>query len=473
MNDSPGRATPGSSPSEGEGSGAPGPTAGASGGRPAQPQDARPQDSQPQQPGQAPGQQPAGPRWSAEQPPPGQWTQPGAGATPQPPQQPQAPQEQPAQPQPGTGWGTYGGRQDGGQGYGQYGYGQYGYGPATGGPGGWGAGGWGQPPAAKPGVIPLRPLGLGEILDGAVATTRTHWRSVLSITLVVATFVQLVTVLAQKYAFSRFAFTTTGEPTPESAQELVDSLGSTVAVGLGSGFVQFVGGLLVTAMLTMIFSKAVLGQPSTVAGAWRDARGQLLRLAGLTLLLAFGAAALVVVLILPGIIAQSWGLGLLGGFAAIALVVWLWIKFVLASPALMLERSGVFKSLARSSKLVQGAWWRILGITLLTGLLTVIVSGIITLPTTFLGLMVEGVSKGGLGAAGYEPSWAYLIIMAVGSIVALTITMPITAGVTVLLYIDQRIRREALDLELARAAGVENYGTTYDTPHGTTPGSAG
>jgi len=28
----------------------------------------------------------------------------------------------------------------------------------------------------------------------------------------------------------------------------------------------------------------------------------------------------------------------------------------------------------------------------------------------------------------------------------------------VLLYIDQRIRREALDLELARAAGVTGYG---------------
>lgn len=34
------------------------------------------------------------------------------------------------------------------------------------------------------------------------------------------------------------------------------------------------------------------------------------------------------------------------------------------------------------------------------------------------------------------------------------ITFPITAGVTVLLYIDQRIRREALDLELSRAAGA-------------------
>ena len=43
--------------------------------------------------------------------------------------------------------------------------------------------------------------------------------------------------------------------------------------------------------------------------------------------------------------------------------------------------------------------------------------------------------------------------------IASAITYPIAAGVSVLLYIDQRIRREALDLELARAAGVPGYET--------------
>jgi hypothetical protein len=44
------------------------------------------------------------------------------------------------------------------------------------------------------------------------------------------------------------------------------------------------------------------------------------------------------------------------------------------------------------------------------------------------------------------------------------ITFPITAGVTVLLYIDQRIRREALDLDLARAAGVPGYAAPAPGP---------
>jgi hypothetical protein len=43
-----------------------------------------------------------------------------------------------------------------------------------------------------------------------------------------------------------------------------------------------------------------------------------------------------------------------------------------------------------------------------------------------------------------------LTISAIGTI--LTVTAPFTAGVTALLYFDQRMRREALDLELAQTA---------------------
>ncbi len=72
-----------------------------------------------------------------------------------------------------------------------------GYGPPGGYGGGWGGGWGGPPPAAKPGVIPLRPLGVGEILDGAVSTMRTYWRTVLGISLTVAVLTEIVVVLLQ------------------------------------------------------------------------------------------------------------------------------------------------------------------------------------------------------------------------------------------------------------------------------------
>ncbi|MBT2459594.1 hypothetical protein [Streptomyces sp. ISL-86] len=415
MNDSPGWASPGS-PTDGEGS----------------------DGTQP------PAQPTGGPKWSAEQPPPGQWSSPGTGA-------PETPAASPQQPQQGAGWGSYGGQQPGSQ-YGSPYGGQYGY-----------PGGQGGPSAAKPGVIPLRPLGLGEILDGAVTTMRTHWRSVLSISLAVAVIVQLVSVLVQKYSMDELVIEPGSQP---DAREVLDSIGSSMAVTLAALFIQLVGGILVTAMLTMVFSRAVLGQSSTVAGAWRESRGQLLRLAALTLLLGAGAVAAFTVLILPGVLADNLGLGVLGGFAALGLITWLWFKCSLASPALMLEKAKVFTALSRSSKLVKGSWWRIFGISLVTGILTSIVSAIIIWPLTLIGVAVFGGGMDGLADGSSMDSWGALVFAGIGSVIALTITMPMQSGVTVLLYIDQRIRREALDLELARAAGLENYGAG---DHGTAP----
>ncbi|CAM5588344.1 Glycerophosphoryl diester phosphodiesterase membrane domain-containing protein OS=Streptomyces microflavus OX=1919 GN=Smic_29140 PE=4 SV=1 [Streptomyces microflavus] len=43
-----------------------------------------------------------------------------------------------------------------------------------------------------------------------------------------------------------------------------------------------------------------------------------------------------------------------------------------------------------------------------------------------------------------------------------TLVYPFLAGVMALLYVDQRIRREALDLDLARAAGLPGHDA--DTP---------
>lgn len=405
MNDSPGWATPGSSPSDGEGSQGTQPPAGGSG------------DS----------------KWSAEQPPPGQWSSPTPGQTPPNPQQ-----QPPAAPQPGAGWGSYGGG---------------GYPPPGGGPGGWGN----HTQAVKPGVIPLRPLGMGEILDGAVTTMRKHWRAVLPITLVVAVVVQFASVLIQKYAFGDFVL---DQSSDAPLEEQIDALGSFVGLTAANGFIQLIGAIVATAMLTMIFSRAVLGQGTSIGAAWREARPQLARLFGLTLLLGIGSALVVTVLVLPGALAGQAGLAILGGLVALGLILWLWIRFSLASPALMLEKATVGKSLARSTKLVKGSWWRIFGITLLTNIITGFVSALIVFPLTLVGGLLFGGGLEGMADGTGATSWGYLIVSAIGVVIGLTVTMPIQAGVTVLLYVDQRIRREALDLELARAAGIENYGTT-------------
>lgn len=437
MDDTPGWASPGPAPSDGKQPD----TSGAQ--PPEQPSD---QDGADQQ------QPPA--QWTKEQPPPGQWTAPhfqGPGQAP---------------PPPGPGWGGpppagLGGYGQGG-GYGAWGGPNQGYGVH----GGWG-GNWGPPPAAKPGVIPLRPLGVGEILDGAVSTMRAHWRTVLGVSLTVSLFTELLVILVQKLVLDDSAPTSSINDPSTSLREMRRTLGNAL---LGSGAVSLVallGTIVATALLTTVTSRAVLGKPVTIAEAWREARPQLVRLFGLTLLLPLMAIGIVVAGVLPGVLIAKAGsvaagvpLAVLGGFAAIAVAVWIVMRFSLASPALMLEKQSIRKSMSRSAKLMRGSWWRVFGIQVLAQIMAGIVSMIVGIPFTFIAgaLSSDGLSSlfNGTGSLG----WTFLIVSGIGSVIGRTLTFPITAGVTVLLYIDQRIRREALDLDLARAAGVQAPGTT-------------
>ncbi|WP_405916933.1 glycerophosphoryl diester phosphodiesterase membrane domain-containing protein [Streptomyces sp. NBC_00728] len=431
MNDTPGWASPGSAPSGEE--------------KPDSSDTPQPADqggaNQPEQPS----------KWSKAQPPPGQWSAPG---TPGPGQAPP-----PAPPAPG-----WGGQRPGGQGGGQSGWG----GPGYGGSPGWG-GTWGGPPrAAKPGVIPLRPLGVGEILDGAVSTMRTYWRTVLGISLTVAVVTQLAVILLQGFVLDNNADTEALNDPSATVGELSRALGSTL---LSSGLVLLItllATIVATALLTSVTSRAVLGKPVTTSEAWRDARPQLPKLLGLTLLLPLIAVLIIGVGTLPGLLVVVTGSGdagaalaALGGLAGGIVALWLMIRFSLASPALMLEKQSVTKSMSRSSKLVRGSWWRVFGIQLIATIIANILASLILIPFAVIAAALSGDGFAGfLDSTGGDVGWTFLIVSGIGSVIGSMLTFPITAGVTVLLYIDQRIRREALDLDLARAAGLQDYGTT-------------
>ncbi|MFB7243418.1 hypothetical protein CW362_12500 [Streptomyces populi] len=437
MNDTPGWASPGSAPSgakEPDSSGTPEPA---------------------DQDGTTPPEQPS--KWSKEQPPPGQWSAPGA----------QAPAQAPPPAAPG-----WGGRPPGGQNGGHGGW----NGPGPGGPAGWG-GQWGaRPAAAKPGVIPLRPLGVGEILDGAVSTMRSYWRTVLGISLAVAVVTQVAVILLQGFVLDDSASTEALNDPSATLGELTRAMGDTL---LSSGLVLLVtllGTIVATALLTSVTSRAVIGKPVTTGEAWRDARPQLAKLFGLTLLLPLIAVAVLGAGAAPGLLVVAAGsneagvaLAVLGAFAAGFVALWLMIRFSLASPALMLEKQGIVKSMRRSAKLVRGSWWRVFGIQLLATIIANIVASIIVIPFAVLAAALSGDGFAGfLDSSGGDLGWTFLIVSGVGSVIGSMITFPITAGVTVLLYIDRRIRREALDLDLARAAGLQGYGGETS---GTTPGS--
>jgi len=323
--------------------------------------------------------------------------------------------------------------------------------PPTHGP--WGA----RPVELKPGVVPLRPLGLGEVLDGAVGVIRRYPRPALGLSAVVAVVTTLLNVLLLVTAFQPLlAFDPSSFDDGDTAA-LEGALGGAFAGGALSIVLTLLAGAVLTGAITAVVGKAVLGAPLSFGEVWSQVRPFLLKLVGvavLVLVLVYGVFLLGVA-VAVGLFALG---GAILGFVAIpvvlvsaALAVYLYIRFALAPCVLVLERTSIRTSLRRSGVLVKGDWWRVLGILLLTFVIGTFVSQIVQLPFAVLGAG----SPGGLidpdaGALGTRE----LVASAIGGGLASTIIAPFTAGVRALLYVDRRMRAEGLDVALAAAAAT-------------------
>jgi hypothetical protein len=190
---------------------------------------------------------------------------------------------------------------------------------------------------------------------------------------------------------------------------------------------------------------------------WARARPRLLAVIGLALLTTVAVVALWGLLVLPGILLLVAGetaagalLLVLGILVALALSVFLWVRWALAGPALLLEDQGVLASLRRSWRLLAGSWWRAFGILLLTQIVVGVGSSIVQAPFTVVGSLLIGVQD--RPYASLPLTLLYLVVSNIGTVVAGAIFYPFGAAVTALLYVDVRMRREGLDVQLLRAA---------------------
>ncbi len=438
----------------------------------------------PGQPGPYPpyGQQPPPPYGQQPPPPYGQQPPPPYGQQPygqQPPPYGQQPPPYGQQPPPPYGQQPYGqppyGQQPYGQPYGQapYGqapYGQYpGYGPY--GQPGYGPPGY-RPPGPEPGGIPLRPLAVGEILSGAFTSIRQNPAATLGLSAILLTIYGVATTafsLALRGLFSGVTITPGQTLTHAQVRHLVFDIFAVVLPSvLGIVALAVIIELILTGLLTVVIGRGVLGRKVTMGEAWQLALPRLpailgaIVLAGLCILGLWVAVAVIVsVLVLVHVYAAAIIIGILAAIAAFCVTVWFSIMFSLAVPVVVLERQGPVSALARSWRLVKGSFWRMLGILLLAGIVVSVAGFILQLPFTFLEALFGG---GGVFGLTGTRTIAAIIIGGVGSIVAGAVTRPISAGVTVLLYLDMRMRKEGLDLALQNAAaGQQMTGDEFET----------
>ena len=317
-------------------------------------------------------------------------------------------------------------------------------------------------PALKPGVIPLRPLTLTDILNGAVAYIRANPKATLGLTTVVVVIAQIIGLILQVGPLAA-----TGELGVLRGEEAstAAALGSS-ASGLASAITTLLSSILLSGMLTVIVGRAVFGARITIGEAWQRVRGRLLALLGYTLMWLVGAIVLgvVVVFILVAVASAANGgaaiaVGIPLGLGSVALLVYLWTVLSFAPPLIVLERLGVFPSIARSVKLVKGDFWRVLGIRLLTTIVASIVAGAVSIPFSLTGQILL------LSSESTMTTLIALVLVAIGGAVGQIITAPFSAGAVVLLYTDRRIRAEAFDLVLQTGAAIAPGAAPDSTDH--------
>lgn len=344
-----------------------------------------------------------------------------------------------------------------------------------GGPPGWG--GW-TPPPPQPGVIPLGPLKLGDVFNGAFATVGRYWKQLFGMgaavyggTLVLVGIAVLIAYSAVRENLDHvFALHSSQDPATEDVVPLLTAFGLIWLVALVA---LAIGTAMMYATVPTILQEAVLGRRIAFGEVWRRAWARVPSVIGTVLLMSLIAVVpgLLMMVAFIGLIVTAITMdsgagttvaitvGILGTLATAPLAAWLWVKFSLAPSAVVFEGQGPVRALRRSSQLVRGDWWRIFGITLLACGVAATASYIVQLPFMVLGTFSGAIGGSGLGddpspAAVVFAMSGYMIAILLGQLLGQMIAATFPQLVTGLLYVDRRIRTEDLAPVLAEAASV-------------------
>ncbi|PHP52417.1 hypothetical protein [Actinomyces ruminis] len=210
--------------------------------------------------------------------------------------------EQPADGRPGPAGPGYGPAPQYGQ-FGQYSqYGQPTGGPYSAGPGGFFA-------APKPGIIPLRPLSITEIIGGAFESLRANPRAMFLPALLVMGAAGLLSALQafitrrSLVSLSSTAYYDDYDPTVsqlDAFNNTLSLLGGTLTTSLVDGLITLLATAVLTGLLIVTVSRSVLGRIATPADVWERTRPRIWALIGQSVLVNL-ITALVAVLVIVGV----------------------------------------------------------------------------------------------------------------------------------------------------------------------------
>ena len=155
----------------------------------------------------------------------------------------------------------------------------------------------------------------------------------------------------------------------------------------------------------------------------------------------------------------------------VALAIWINTKLAMVPSAIVLERLPMTAAVARSWRLTTGYFWRTFGIIALVWLIVYAITQTISIPFGLIGGFLGGVFAP-TSASSTEPMTQLLVTQLSVNVLASIVTAIVgaigsviqTAAVS-LLYLDLRMRKEGLDLELVRFVEARQTGQELPDPY--------
>ena len=258
----------------------------------------------------------------------------------------------------------------------------------------------------------LAPMTMSDLLDGAFTIIKQAPATIIGLTALFALPIQVLGAFLNRGVEGL------------SWNETISESNTTFEFGptLGSG-----ASALVVQIGTMFALVIVASAIARLVSAWYVGHdltfGELLRGTGPIVWPLLASCVLVHVL---------EGVSILGlGVLPLAVMTW----FLVTAPVIGAERVGPIQAMRRSARLVNRRFWNVLGAALLGYLVEQLFAFAIGLAPELISYFV---GTNGIG-------W---VLPAVINVITQLITMPFVAALTVLIYLDLRIRTEGLDLEL-------------------------
>jgi hypothetical protein len=265
-----------------------------------------------------------------------------------------------------------------------------------------------EPRPSVPSPVPMRPMTVADVLDGGIAVIKAAPRTMITIAAAILVPLELVSAWVQRDSLADRGLSgaiSAATSSNNSSDVRIDA----AAIGLLA--------------LSGIALALVTGAVAAVLRGWlaesNPIAGEALRIS------MRHAPALIVAWIIVHVAELTAAL------AVLLPAMFVMPLFLMTSPAIVFERLGPWAGVRRSWRLGRSRYGSVLGAALLIAL----VSSVLTLALSGLGLLFEFRSFG----------W---IIDAVCRAASGLVTVPFVGAATTLVYLDTRIRVEGLDLEL-------------------------